>query len=147
MEKANILKRFCLFTLLCLFSIWGMAQQVTVQGTVVDETNSPLIGATVSELGTTNGVATNIEGKYELKVNSNSNIKISYIGYLPQEIPVKGQKIINIKLLPDDKLTLDEVVVVGYGVQKKETLSGAVAQLKGDDILKTKSPSLVSGIQ
>lgn len=147
MKKVNILKRFCLFSIACLFSMWGMAQQITVQGTIVDETNSPLTGATVSEIGTTNGVATDIDGKYELKVKSNSNLKIRYVGYLSQEIHVKGQSLINIKLLPDDKLTLEEVVVVGYGVQKKETLSGAVAQLKGDDILKTKSPSLVSGIQ
>ena len=79
MKKVNILKRFCLFSIACLFSMWGMAQQITVQGTIVDETNSPLTGATVSEIGTTNGVATDIDGKYELKVKSNSNLKIRYV--------------------------------------------------------------------
>lgn len=136
MVKTKILKRFCLFAIASLFSIWGIiAQQMTVQGTIVDEIDSPLIGATVFEVGTSNGVATDMNGKYELKVNANSSLKITYVGYLSQELPVKAQSIINVKLLPDDNLILDEVVVVGYGTQKKVNLTGAVNSVKMEDVI------------
>lgn len=120
-----------------LFLLAGMpfllAQQaLKVSGTVVDENNDPLIGVSVFEKGTTNGGITDLDGKYQLSVHSGSVIVFSYIGYVTQEHPATNGTL-NVKLKEDAK-TLDEVVVVGYGVQKKSSLTGAVSQVKSEDM-------------
>lgn len=96
-----------------------------ITGTVIDHTGEPVIGANVVEKGTTNGVITDLEGRFSLKVAENAVLQISFIGYMAQEVPVRNQNRFTISLVEDTKM-LDEVVVVGYGTQKKVNLSGAV---------------------
>lgn len=106
--------------------------QVRITGQIVDETNQPMIGVSVLEKGTTNGVITDLDGNYTLTVQSGATIVYSYIGYITQEKKaVAGQ--MNV-VLKEDNQTLDEVVVVGYGVQKKSSLTGAVSQVKSEDM-------------
>ncbi|WP_373724621.1 carboxypeptidase-like regulatory domain-containing protein, partial [Bacteroides heparinolyticus] len=99
-------------------------QTITVNGLVVDATGEPVIGASVVEKGTSNGIVTDLDGKFTLNVKPGATLKISFIGYQPQE--VKATPTMKIVLKEDTEL-LDEVVVVGYGTQKKGNLTGAVA--------------------
>lgn len=99
---------------------------VTVKGTVTDQQNEPLIGVTVMIDGqTAGGTVTDFDGNYSLKAASNATLKFSYIGYQDQKIAIGGKNIINVQMKEDAAL-LEEVVVVGYGTQKKESLTGAV---------------------
>lgn len=108
-----------------------------VSGVVLDEKGETLIGASVIEKGTTNGITTNMDGKFELTVSSpNAILSISYLGYLTQDVKVKGQKMLRIEMAEDSK-KLDEVVVVGYGVQKKESLVASISQATEDDLKRT----------
>ena len=111
-------------------------QQATkkITGTVVDA-QGPVIGASVMEKGTTNGTVTDFDGNFTLNVNPGATIVLSYIGYETQEIKVGNQSNFNITLNEDDAV-LEEVVVVGYGVQKKKLVTGATVQVKGEEIAK-----------
>lgn len=115
----------------------GKTKQIT--GTVVDASGIPVIGANVMVKGTTNGTITDMDGKFVLEVPEGAVLEVSYIGYVNQTINVGNNNSFNIAL-KEDTQKLDEVVVVGYGTQKKVTLTGSVATLKGEDIIK--SPSL-----
>ncbi len=107
-------------------------QQVSVlQGRVTDYRNEPLIGVNIVEKGTLNGTVTDINGHYSLSVPPDAVIVFSYIGYTAQETPRNNRNIINIVLWEDSEI-LDEVVVVGYGTQKKINLTGSVASVQGD---------------
>lgn len=101
-------------------------QKKVIKGKVVDTTNDPVIGASILEKGTTNGVITDIDGNFSFSVSAGSTIQISYIGYLTQEIKLGNQASLQIRLQEDSK-TLDEVVVIGFGTQKKVNLTGSVA--------------------
>ena len=132
------LKRFVMCTMLLAVSAVAMAQQ-KVTGVVKDSHGEPVIGATVKEQGSSTGTVTDFEGNYSVTVKSgNSVLDISYIGYKSQTIKVGGRSKIDVTLAEDTEL-LEEVVVVGYGVQKKATLTGSVTQVKGDDVLKGKA--------
>ena len=102
-----------------------VAQQQQVQGTVVDKTGEPLIGVTVQVVGQQGGVVTDLDGHYSIKVSKGAQLKFSYIGFTEQTLKVTGNQL-NVTMSEDNQ-TLQEVVVVGYGVQKKESLTGAVA--------------------
>ena len=121
------------------------AQQKPIKGTVVDATGEPLIGVNVSVKGTTIGIITDIDGKYTLEVPTNATLVFSYIGYRTQELPVGNQTTVNITM-QEDTQNIDEVVVVGYGVQKKETVTGSVSTLKGDDLVKSPVANLSNAI-
>ncbi|MEX2592861.1 MAG: TonB-dependent receptor [Anditalea sp.] len=108
--------------------------EVEITGTVVDETGEPIPGVTVSVPGTGIGTATDIEGKYTLSVPEGSTLVFSFIGFEAQQISVGDQSIINVTLL-EDMTSLDEVVVVGYGTQKKVNLTGAISTVEFDDEL------------
>ena len=122
-------------------------QQATkkITGTVVDS-QGPVIGASVVEKGTTNGTVTDFDGNFTLNVSSGATIVISYIGYETQEIKVGNQSTLNITL-KDDNALLDEVVVVGYGVQKKKLVTGATVQVKGEEIAKLNTTSALEAMQ
>lgn len=102
-----------------------------ISGVVKDETGEPVIGANVVEKGTTNGTITDVDGKFVLNVPSRGTLLVSYIGYTPREIAVNDQSDLNIKL-SEDMEALEEVVVVGYGTQKKVNLTGAVETVSSD---------------
>lgn len=109
-----------------------------LKGFISDENGDPIVGATVLQKGTSNGVATSLDGTFTLTVPGNATLSISYIGYLTKEIPVKGRTFIALSLIPNNKM-LDEVVVVGFGKQKKESLVGAVQAVKPEDLKMTSS--------
>ena len=103
----------------------------TVTGRVVDKNGDPIIGANVVVKGTTQGTVTDIDGHYSIAIPDGAILKISYIGYHVQEITVGAQSKIDVQLIEDSQ-NLDEVVVVGYGTQKKVNMTGAVASVKVD---------------
>jgi TonB-linked SusC/RagA family outer membrane protein len=115
------------------FSAVASAQQ-TVSGTVTDDTGEGLPGVNVVVKGTTVGVMTDFDGKYTLNVpNSQATLVFSFVGYNPQEVSVAGKSVINVTL-KEDVQVLDEVVVVGYGVQKKSDVTGSISSVKTDDL-------------
>ena len=108
-------------------------QSVTIKGVVTDKTGMPIIGANVVEKGTTNGIITDFDGNYTLNVaNGNAVLVFSYIGYKSQEIVVGNQKTIDVVLAEDTEM-MDEVVVIGYGTQKKGDVTSAVSSVKAED--------------
>ncbi len=114
------------------------AQGFTVTGVVTDgETGEGLPGVNVVEAGTTNGVITNLDGEYSIEVSdSDASISFSFVGYVIETVPVNSQTTINIQLIPELS-ELDEVVVVGYGVQKKKVVTGAISSLDEEEITST----------
>lgn len=117
-----------------------------ITGSVIDNTGEPVIGANVIEKGTTNGVITDMDGRFSLQVNENAVLQISFIGYINQEVAVKNQQEIKIILIEDTKV-LDEVVVVGYGTMRKRDLTGSVSSIKSEEIQRSPVTSLDQAIQ
>lgn len=134
MMKHNSVRRLITMSaLLFMFIPFMLAQGLQkVTGKITDSQNEPMIGVSVLEKGTTNGVISDMEGDYSLSVKPGATIVYSYIGYVTQEKKASSG-VINIKLDEDSK-TLEEVVVVGYGVQKKSSLTGAVSSVKSEDM-------------
>ena len=123
-------------------------QQATkkITGTVVDA-SGPVIGASVVEKGKSgNGVITDFDGNFSLSVSPGATLVISYIGYETQEIKVGNQSTLSITL-KEDNAQLDEVVVVGYGTQKKKLVTGATVQVKGEDIAKLNTTNALTAMQ
>ena len=116
-----------------------------ITGTVVDA-QGPVIGASVVEKGTTNGTVTDFDGNFSLSVKTGATIVISFIGYETQEIKVGNQDNIQVTM-KDDNAVLEEVVVVGYGVQKKKLVTGATVQVKGEDIAKLNTTNALTAMQ
>lgn len=106
-----------------------------ISGTIVDNTDLPIAGANVVVKGTTTGTMTDMDGKFNLDVPANAVLQISYIGYITHEVPVGQKSVFNIAM-KEDSQALDEVVVVGYGTQKKVNLTGAVSAVTGEEIAK-----------
>lgn len=123
-----VLVTICIFNTLSAFS-----QTKTVKGIVTDENGSPLPGVTVLIDGTTNGTITNLDGAYNINAAPSDKLIFSYVGYVSQTNYVGEQTSINVKMLSDISV-LDEVIVIGYGVQKKESLVGSISQVKNEDI-------------
>lgn len=125
-----------LFTMMGVLSIATMYAQGgsnnVVRGTVTDSNGEAIIGASVVVKGTTTGTVTDLDGKFQIGAPANSTLVISYIGYKALEVPVAGQKEINIKMADDTEL-LNEVVVIGYGSVKKEDATGSVVAIKIDE--------------
>ena len=149
MYYTNIIKSISargLFTLLALImSISLHAQNATVKGVIVDETDTPLIGATVQVKGTATGSITDFDGNYTIKANKGAVITFSYIGYKTQEIKFTGQSPLNVKMIPDNQ-TLDEVVVVGYGTMKRSDLTGSEASIAAKDVEGFKTSSVAGAL-
>lgn len=118
-------------------------QRKQITGTVADSDGLSIIGANILEVGTTNGTVTDIDGNFTLEVANNATIRVSYIGYLDQDIATANQTTFNITLLEDTK-TLDEVVVVGYGTQRKVNLTGSVAAIDMTEIADTRPVTSLS---
>ncbi|EXZ41855.1 tonB-linked outer membrane, SusC/RagA family protein, partial [Bacteroides fragilis str. 2-F-2 len=125
-----------IFLILCILcSLGAMAQKKSITGVVTDASGESVIGASVVEVGTTNGVITDIDGKFTLSVDPNGKIRVSYIGYQPQVLDVKGKNSFNIKLKEDSEM-LEEVVVTGYGGKQLRTkVTNSIAKVK-DEALK-----------
>ena len=130
----------------------AFAQQQTVTGTVYDESGLPLIGVSVQEKGTSNGAITDIDGKFSVKLSPEATggggkiLIFSYIGYKTQEVSLDGRTDIQVTM-SEDAEQLEEVVVVGYGVQKKSSLTASVASVSNKEIVKTMSSNVASTLQ
>lgn len=136
-KEISNLSKGILFMLLWAFSLCIFAQNITVRGLITDATNEPLIGATVKIQGTASGTVTDVNGNFTLlNVPPNATLEISYVGMTSQNIAVNGRTTINI-VLQEDSAILEEVIIVGYGVQKKESIVGSIVQTSSENIKKT----------
>ncbi len=116
-----------------LLCIQGVVAQTTVTGMVTDEQNVPLPGASVVEKGTSNGTTTDFDGNFTIEVtDGNAILEVSFLGYVSLEVPTDGQGSVTVQLR-EDASQLDEVVVVGYGVQKKSDVTGAIGSIKSEN--------------
>ncbi len=147
--KTNVkfLRALLLMLPLMLIPMALFAQTVRVTGKVVDVSNNEaLIGVNVVQAGTTNGTITDLDGNYSIEVPSNSSLQFSYIGYISQTIAVNGKSSIDCFLSTDDK-ELEQVVVVGYGTQRKEAVTGSVASVKGDVMREMPGSNITQSLQ
>ena len=132
-------------TLLTLIMSIGMFAQNMVKGTVVDETDLPMIGATVMIKGAAGGTITDFDGNFTISAKKGQVIAISYIGYKTQEVKYTNQQKIAVKMVPDSK-ALDEVVVVGYGSMKRSDLTGSVSSIAAKDVKEFQSSSVLGAL-
>ena len=150
MKGNSFLKPFSIFAILILAGLSfssAFAQTRSISGTVVDSQNVPVIGASVMVVGQNNvGTVTDLDGRFSLNVPAGSSISVSFIGYETQVIAVGNQSVFNIRLAEDTEF-LEETVVIGYGVQKKSDLTGAVASVKESDLANRSTISPVQAIQ
>lgn len=129
MDLKRLAKRTLATLSLSMLCLVAFAQGRQISGTVIDGTGEPIIGANVLEIGTTNGVITDIDGNFRLEgVRPNAKIQVSFIGYITQTIPVGNQSIIKVTL-KEDAQALDEVVVTGYGTMKKSDVTGSISSV------------------
>lgn len=139
--RRKIISFICVFTLSCISMI---AQNITVSGLIFDnKTKEPLPGTTVVEKGSTNAVMTDVDGKYSITVPSNANLEFTSLGYEKVTLAVNGRTSLDVGLV-SSIIELDEYVVVGYGVQKKVNMTGAVGMVNIDDKMSSRSISNVS---
>ena len=125
--------RWLVMACLLFFSGATYAQSLNLKGTIVDDSNLPIIGASVLEKGTTNGAVSDIDGNFSLHVGGQATLVVSYIGYKTQEIQVNGRSKINI-ILREDTHMLEETVVIGYGTLKKSDMTGAISSVDVDEL-------------
>ena len=145
LEKLGTWRRsFLILSILCFFAICAQAQ--TVSGVVNDETGEPIIGASVKVQGSKEGAITDFNGNFSVKAASNATLSVSYVGYTTQQVNVGGRSNITITLV-EDNTTLEDVVVIGYGTQKKKLVTGATVQVKGEEIAKLNTTNALEAMQ
>ena len=136
-----------LFLILVITTNMIYAQNtINISGRVSSSIGEPMIGASIMVKGTTNGTITDLDGNFRIETSPTATLIISYVGYVTQEVQIAGRKSINI-ILKDDTGLLEEIVVVGYGTQKKETLTGSVTSVKGDEIKRSPAPNVSTSLQ
>lgn len=144
--SANGRRAFLLLFAVMLSSVTLLAQGIAVSGVVQDATGEPLPGVNIMEKGTTSGTITDVNGKFSLSVRgTNAVLTVSFIGYTKQEVSVKGQRNLSITLKEDSEL-IDEVVVVGYAVQKKATVAAAVSSVNNKDLTRSSSTTAAGAL-
>src|SRR5690606_15225919 len=135
-KKTGRLQRFLMVVLMSSLSGLAVYGQNSVSGLVVDEENEPLIGVNVLVVGSNQGTATDIDGRFTLQdVEGNATLTFSYIGYQTQEVELNGRTEISVTLLSDSEL-LDEVIIVGYGTRTRQSLTGSVVNVNTSDLKK-----------
>ncbi|MCD7976273.1 MAG: carboxypeptidase-like regulatory domain-containing protein [Tannerellaceae bacterium] len=132
-QNCRVGMRWYTFILLLFVAGNVVAQTKQVSGTVTDSQGEPLIGVSVLQKETTNGTVTDFDGNFQLSVPQGAILSFSYIGYDTKEVAVGNQSHITVKL-EEDTQKLDEVIVVGYGVQKKSVVTGAISSIKSEDM-------------
>lgn len=146
MKITKLFRLISLLFLLSLFSLSVSAQSVSVKGIVKDANGDALIGVNVVEVGTSVGTITDFNGAFVLKVSAKSKLKVSYLGYETVEVEVGGKSNLTVVLQEDSK-ALDEVIVIGYGTQRKEAVTGSVASVKGDVMREVPSSNITQAMQ
>lgn len=130
-----------------LLTSGSVLAQIQVRGLIADENGQPLPGVNIIEKGTTNGTSTDTDGRYEITVSSGSaTLTFSFVGYLPQDIPVGDRKMIDVNLEPDTR-QLDELVVVGYGTQKRSDLTGSIASADIESFRESPNLNVMQSLQ
>ena len=130
-----------------VFGLNAAVQTITVTGNVMDpKENEPLIGASVTQKGTSNGVVTDVEGNFTINVPSDAVLMVTYVGYTAQEIKVNGRTNINIEMLSNAEL-LDDFVVIGYGVQRKSDVTGSISSVSGKELNNVPVSSALQALQ
>ncbi|MDE6143820.1 MAG: carboxypeptidase-like regulatory domain-containing protein, partial [Muribaculaceae bacterium] len=142
------MKKYILTICLALLGLTAMAQEIAVSGLVVSKSDGePLIGATVRVKGTSKGTATDIDGKYSLKdVASDATLVFNYVGYQEISVPVNGRNVIDVEM-EETASSLDELVVVGYGVAKKSDLTSSISTIKGSELNEMVTGNAMDAIQ
>lgn len=144
LQKSILFKKTLAFTLLALFCSVSVYAQSFIKGVVKDTQGSPLPGVSVLVKGSTNnGGMTDVDGKYSIKASAKDVLVFTYIGMKKVEVPVGSKRVVNVTM-EDNVAALNEVVVVGYGTAKKQTLTGAVSAIKGDKLLEAPSTNVSS---
>jgi TonB-linked outer membrane protein, SusC/RagA family len=144
----RIIKLCLLTSFLFLFQNFTFSQQIKVSGTITDATSGePLVGVSIAVEGSSQGTVTDVKGKFIFDaISPNATLICSYLGYATEKVNIAGQSTVDLKMVPD--LTkLEEVVVVGYGVQKKKLVTGATVEVKGEDIIKKSTVSPMVALQ
>ena len=143
----NYIGKAFAFVFLLLGIQSAIAQTSTINGTVNDENGVPLPGVNIIEKNTTNGVATNFDGQYSINTSSSdATLVFSFIGYKTQEVATNGRISINVSMVVDEN-QLDPVVVIGYGTQKKSSITGAVAIVDVEETEKSQYTNVVDRLQ
>jgi TonB-linked SusC/RagA family outer membrane protein len=135
----------CVIGLLCGLLTFAQAQTYQVTG-IVSASDGPLVGATVVQVGTSIGTATDINGKFSLNVPAGATIRFSFIGFLPKDVVINSSINLDV-LLEEDQSQLEEVVVIGYGTVRKSDLTGSVSSIKSQDFVNTAISSIDQGLQ
>ncbi len=146
MKHFNLKNCIGLLAFLLIIPVWVNAQDITVKGTVKDSKGESMPGVNIVQVGTAKGIITDIDGNYQLSVPSNAKLTFSFVGYTPQTIAVAGRKVINV-VLKDDSKALEEVVVIGYGTQKKSDISGSVASVDRETMMRKAPINIAQGLQ
>jgi TonB-dependent starch-binding outer membrane protein SusC len=144
-QRMHLNRKLSFLLTVFMFAIITFASAQTVSGKISDEKGESLPGVSVLVKGTTNGVVSDLDGKYSLIVDKNATLVFSYVGFLSKEEAVGGRSSIDVNLAVDTK-ALGEVVVVGYGTQKKVTVTGAVATLQGEKIIKSPATDISNSL-
>lgn len=145
MKLLQALVLSCAFVASGISVVFAQAEAITVTGTVSDK-NEALVGVTIFQVGSSNGTTTDADGKFKIDIPVGATLKISYIGYVTQDIVISSANELNIVMVMDEN-SLDELVVIGYGSVKKSDLTGSVASIKSEDFINTAVSSLDQGIQ
>ncbi len=143
--KEKNFRKAALTILTLIMSVGLYAQQLTIKGKVIDETDTPLIGATISVVGKTVGVSADMNGEFSIKATKGETLRISYVGYVSKDMKVAGQNSVVVKLEPKAS-SLDEVVVVGYGSMKRSDLTGSVTSISSENIEGFKTSSVLGAL-
>lgn len=147
MKSTNyFFKPLGLLFLLCLIPLCAFSQSITVKGIVKDATGETVIGASVVEKGTTNGIITGLDGDFTLQVQNDAVLVISYIGYVTQEVKVSDTAPINV-ILREDAKALEEVVVIGYGTARRSDVTGSIASVQGDKLREVPATNISYALQ
>lgn len=145
-RQALLIYSFLLVTASCFLSYPVLAQEVVVTGTVTGSNNTPLSGVSVTVKGTLNGTSTNATGTFTISAGAGSTLIISSVGYANQEVNLAGRTNINVALVASSA-ELEQVVVVGYGTQRKRDLTGSITSVRGDDIARQPNTNPISSLQ
>ena len=143
----HIITRLTMLLVAALFAMTAYAQKIKVTGTVTDGQNKePLTGVTVKEKGAGNGAITDINGNYTISVPADATLQFTCMGFVMREIPVNHRARIDISMEADSKM-LDELVVIGYGVQRKSDVTGSISSIQGKDISSQPVSSTLQALQ
>lgn len=145
--KAVGIKAPVLHLLFILVGLSAYAQDnITIRGVVNDAQGTPIPGVSIIEVGTTNGTTTDFDGNYTITATSNARLEFRYLGFVTQTVAVNGRSTVNVQMAEDTQ-QLEEVVVIGYGTQRRESVTGSVVSIKGEDLNEVQSANFQQALQ